>query len=128
MQVNGVVLTVTCMVLQGASMEGAFVKSIVHQLDKQIFKAYNKNKEVIIMAGYSKERMMSNNAISAYARGEKPWKKWKRKDIIAGLREIGITVSPIFSTEQLRERYLVFTCEHHVGKIFKRVKFYKIRE
>lgn len=109
-------------------MEGAFVKSIVHQLDKQIFKAYNKNKGVIIMAGYSKDKMMSNNAISAYARGEKPWKKWKRKDIIAGLREIGITVSPIFSTEQLRERYLVFTCEHHVGKIFKRVKFYKIRE
>ena len=128
MQVNGVVLTVTCMALQGVSMEEVSVKSRAHQLDKRIFKAYNMNKGVIVMAGYSKDKMMSNNAISAYARGEKPWKKWKRKDIIEGLREIGITVSPIFSTEQLRERYLVFTCEHHVGKIFKRVKFYKIRE
>ena len=125
---NGVVLTAICMAPQGASMEEVFAKSRVHQLDKRKFRTYNKNKGVIVMAGYSKSRMMSNNAVSAYAKGEKPWKKWKRKDIIAGLREIGITVSPIFSTEQLRERYLVFTCEHHVGKIFKRVKFYKIRE
>ena len=41
MQVNGVVLTATCMAPQGASMEEAFAISSVHQLDKHKFKAYN---------------------------------------------------------------------------------------
>lgn len=81
------------------------------------------------MVGY-KNQGMSDRAIAAYRRGERPWKQWKDVDILYVLWKRGyknLSSLKNMGTEKLRKKFLFLTCPHHVGKGYKLVDFYEVK-
>ena len=66
------------------------------------------------MAGY-RGYSMSNNAVSAYADGEKPLSKWSKSDVISAIAdELGVNESDIELKYPYRY-YLKKTSWHHTS-------------
>ena len=81
------------------------------------------------MVGY-KNQGMSDRAIAAYRRGERPWKQWKDVDILYVLWKRGyknLSSLKNMGTENLRKKFLSPTCPHHVGKGYRLVDFYEVK-
>lgn len=83
------------------------------------------------MAGYC-GRSMSNNAIEAYANGEKPISKWRKSDIInyveeyAGNNELKFSIDLLkkVKLKVLKDQVLSFTVSHHMGYKYKLIDFF----
>lgn len=77
------------------------------------------------MAGYCGYRM-SNNAVAAYERGEKPISKWTKKEIIRAIYDnCDITETKMELLKKMYRKELIFnfllmTDYHHTGIIYKR--------
>lgn len=74
--------------------------------------------------GYS----MSNRAREAYDKGEKPYSKWTKEDIIDSLPEEYRGELKKIPTDTLRAVFLKRTSWHHTGKYFNKTNFYSINE
>ena len=88
------------------------------------------------MAGYY-GKSMSNNAVEAYARGEKPLSKWTKKVLLDELQnltdrgvpsKVDIDILTRFTLPQLRKLFLVYCGMHHTYSTFNRTDFFGIRE
>lgn len=84
------------------------------------------------MAGY-KGYSMSNNAVEAYAEGEKPLSKWTKKAILEEAREEGLSEEVIKSLSsyplyELRMISLRKSSWHHTSKMFNETDFYRLRD
>jgi len=88
----------------------------------------------LIMAGYY-NYSMSNNAVTAYANGEKPLSKWTKADIIAAVSEsmqngeagnFNIKLLKKLPVKELKKRVLVHSSWHHTSKMFNRTDFYSL--
>ena len=88
------------------------------------------------MAGYW-GKSMSNNAVEAYARGEKPKSKWSKKVLVEALREkieqgvpAKITLSAIqkFTLPQLRILFLQYSGWHHTYVKYYPTDFFRVRD
>lgn len=87
------------------------------------------------MSGYCGIRM-SNNAVKAYANGEKPYSRWKKKDIIAQIEEMAEHEGLILNcriedleelpAEALKEQCLHYSSYHHTGKYYSKTDFYSL--
>lgn len=87
------------------------------------------------MSGYWGNRM-SNNAVKAYAEGEKPYSKWKKKDIISKIEEMtaheglklncSITDLKLLPADALKEHCLCRSSYHHTGKYYQKTDFYSL--
>lgn len=77
--------------------------------------------------GYS----MSNNAVDAYNKGEKPWSKWTKTDILNELRYNGVDKAQIdrlrkFSLAELKEIGLRRSSWHHTSSHYNATDFYTV--
>lgn len=79
--------------------------------------------------GYS----MSNNAVAAYERGEKPLSKWHKCEILEELKSqdlpddvMGILHS--LSLSVLKSHVLVKTSWHHTSSRYNRTDFYSVKD
>ena len=88
------------------------------------------------MAGYY-GKSMSNNAVEAYMRGEKPMSKWTKRVILDALQmkmdsgiptKVNIKELQKFKLPQLKILFLVCCGWHHTYSKFYRTDFYGIRE
>lgn len=82
------------------------------------------------MAGYY-GYSMSNNAIDAYERNEKPISKWTKKDIMEELVLQGASSSLLETVKKIRLKVLrevvLEKCGwHHTGKFYNRTDFYRV--
>jgi hypothetical protein len=83
------------------------------------------------MAGYF-FYSMSNNALDAYRRGEKPMSKWTKKAILQRLeeqfevKEEHLTFFRSLSLSCLRKKLLVECGWHHTSKYFNITEFYDV--
>lgn len=83
------------------------------------------------MAGYY-GYSMSNNAVSAYENGEKPFSKWTKADIVREIRNSELEFN--FSMEKikkvpvkvLRDRCLMKTSWHHTSSYYNTTDFYSV--
>ncbi|MDO5835630.1 MAG: hypothetical protein Q4P17_03905 [Methanobacterium sp.] len=87
------------------------------------------------MAGY-KGYSMSNNAVTAYESGEKPFSKWTKSDIIETLisdlkgsskTEIESALKKRTSSE-LKNQFLKKSSWHHTSKMYNRTDFYDVAD
>lgn len=74
---------------------------------------------------------MSERALEAYEMGEKPFSKWSKQDIVAGLAKLGLSNEAIdhaktLTADELRQRALYQSSWHHTGKYYNRTLFYEI--
>ena len=77
------------------------------------------------MAGY-RGYSMSNNAVSAYADGEKPLSKWSKSDVISAIAdELGVNESDIELKYPYRY-YLKKTSWHHTSSKYNKTDFYSV--
>lgn len=88
------------------------------------------------MAGYW-GKSMSNNAVEAYARGEKPISKWSKKVLLEALCEkleqgtpakVSLAILRKFTLPQLRRLFLQYSGWHHTYVKYYRTEFFRIRE
>ena len=88
------------------------------------------------MSGYY-GKSMSNNAVEAYACGEKPMSKWTKRILLEELQKlvdrgvqtkVSIDTLRKFTLPQLRMLFLVYCVWHHTYSTFNRTDFYGIRE
>lgn len=85
------------------------------------------------MAGYN-GYSMSNNAVAAYADGEKPLSKWTKADIMAAIETTEIELK--CSIEKLKklpvgvmkEELLYNSSWHHTSSHFNKTDFYRLDE
>ncbi len=83
------------------------------------------------MAGYS-GFSMSNNAVAAYSKGEKPLSKWTKVEILDGLVEVCSedktltfwSMVKTLSLSQLKKHCLSNSSWHHSSKFFNKIDFY----
>lgn len=81
-------------------------------------------------AGYS-GYSMSNNAVSAYADGEKPKSKWMKNDFIELTKEINPSKLELVSAlpiNVLRDVLLYKSSWHHTSSMYNRTDFYSFDE
>ena len=88
-----------------------------------------------IMAGYYGYKM-SNNAVLAYASGEKPYSRWKKQDIIQAIEkairdgdiELHFSMKMVkkIPLKELKWRALYCSSWHHTSKEYNRTDFYSI--
>ena len=88
------------------------------------------------MAGYW-GKSMSNNAVEAYARGEKPISKWSKRVLPEVLNEqieqgtpakVNLDALKKFTLPQLRFLFLVYAGWHHTYVKYYRTAFFRINE
>lgn len=87
------------------------------------------------MSGYY-NYSMSNNAIAAYESGEKPLSKWKKSEIIEGIktaidendlkRQFKFELLAKLTTVELKNLVLTRSSWHHTSNYFNKTDFYKI--
>lgn len=82
------------------------------------------------MAGYY-NYSMSNNAVSAYANGEKPISKWTKSEIIDTLVSEGISSEKIDLIKKLSAKAVKAHCLrrsswHHTSSHYNRTDFYEV--
>lgn len=79
------------------------------------------------MAGYN-GYSMSNNAVAAYANGEKPYSKWTKAEILAELFSIGFHSDLIkqLTVSELKALFLRRTSWHHTSSRFNKTDFYSV--
>ena len=84
------------------------------------------------MAGY-KGYSMSNNAVTAYNKGERPYSKWSKKDIIEAIEEalldgviVRFDLKLLKSTilRVLRVVFLKLSSWHHTSKFYNKTNFF----
>ena len=76
------------------------------------------------MAGYYRFSM-SNNAISAYNSGEKPFSKWRKSDILEELGELANRFEKV-PAPALKSALLYKSSWHHTSKHFNKTNFYSV--
>ena len=87
------------------------------------------------MAGYS-GYSMSNNALNAYAGGERPISKWSKTDILHEIAlyasQEGLAVHTEFlrgvSLDVLKDVFLVKSSWHHTSLMYNKTDFYSLNE
>jgi hypothetical protein len=81
------------------------------------------------MAGYS-GYSMSNNAIDAYDKGEKPLSKWTKSSILAAIESAGFNAERFsdLSIDALKNLVLVRCSKHHTSCRYNVTDFYAIDE
>ncbi len=88
------------------------------------------------MAGYW-GKSMSNNAVEAYERGEKPISKWSKRALLAALDELIEQGTPAkvnlddlkkFKLPQLKFLFLEYAGWHHTYVRFYRTAFFRIKK
>lgn len=82
-------------------------------------------------AGYS-GYSMSNNAVDAYAGGEKPISKWTKSDILQEIYDLDysqdiIDVAKSLPVKALKSIFLYQSSWHHTSKMYNRTDFYSVR-
>ena len=87
------------------------------------------------MAGY-KGYSMSNNAISAYESGEKPFSKWTKSQIIeaiirandSGGISLNMSISDLkrIPADLCKRHFLQCSSYHHTSKYYNRTDFYSV--
>ncbi|MGL4362200.1 MAG: hypothetical protein ACRCSG_02840 [Cellulosilyticaceae bacterium] len=83
------------------------------------------------MAGYN-GYSMSNNAVDAYATGEKPNSKWTKTDLLEAYEnecvDLGIEVLDLKKLTVSNLRFLLLRCSswHHTSSRFNKTNFYSI--
>lgn len=79
------------------------------------------------MCGYYKHSM-SNNAVMAYERGERPRSKWTKADIIQALKDEGYNteLAEGLTVEEMKDLFLYCSSWHHTSSHFNRTDFYSI--
>lgn len=87
------------------------------------------------MAGYN-GYSMSNNAVSAYENGEKPFSKWKKTEIIEAIERameegelsLGCSLNKLKKMPTKCLKLLCLHCSswHHTGKYYNRTVFYSL--
>ncbi len=74
---------------------------------------------------------MSNNAVDAYATGEKPMSKWTKADILYELKKVNpeiVELAKKLTVSELKCRLLERTSWHHTSSKFNRTDFYSFDE
>lgn len=81
------------------------------------------------MAGY-KGHSMSNNAVAAYANGERPYSKWTKADILDELTamEYHSELVKELTASELKALFLRRSSWHHTSSHFNRTDFYSITD
>lgn len=87
------------------------------------------------MAGY-RGYSMSNNAVAAYANGEKPLSKWTKKEILEEVELCMIRHNCKFSFETMKkmplglmkDKLLVYSSWHHTSSHYNETNFYVFDE
>lgn len=107
---------------------------------KLIYKNKYNNETIIrreeyIMAGY-RNFSMSNNAVSAYESGERPFSKWTKKDILEEISQMTaeeeLSLNCDFEqlkkvpAQPLKELCLSYSSWHHTSSHFNKTDFYSI--
>lgn len=82
------------------------------------------------MAGYY-NYSMSNNAVSAYADGEKPLSKWTKSEIIETLVSEGVSSEKIDLIKKLSAKAVKYHCLrrsswHHTSSHYNKTDFYEV--
>lgn len=87
------------------------------------------------MAGYH-GYSMSNNAVLAYETGEKPYSRWKKKDILEAIEQAiedeelhlkcDLKLLKKIPAKQFKEELLTYTSWHHTSSHFNETDFYSI--
>lgn len=85
------------------------------------------------MAGYH-GYSMSNNAVSAYKDGEKPFSKWTKKSILAEIQTLHLNKPFLFDLRLLNHMPLLLLKEmalsqsswHHTSKFYNNTDFYSV--
>ena len=87
------------------------------------------------MAGYW-GKSMSNNAVEAYERGEKPISKWSKRVLLEALNgkieqgvpaKVNLNILKKFTLPQLHTLFLEYAGWHHTYVKFYRTAFFRIR-
>ena len=79
------------------------------------------------MAGYNESMIMSNNAVKAYERGEKPLGAWNAKALHESIHECYPNDEEALlrlPTDIIQQRFLRLTGRHHVGAYFRTESFF----
>lgn len=82
------------------------------------------------MAGY-KGYSMSNNAVEAYAKGEKPMSKWTKAAILYELKKVNpeiVELAKKLTVSELKSRLINTTSWHHTSSKFNQTDFYSFDE
>lgn len=79
------------------------------------------------MAGYN-GYSMSNNAVAAYANGEKPYSKWTKTEILSEIPESIRGEAKQLTASELKALFLKRTSWHHTSSHFNHTDFYSISE
>ena len=72
---------------------------------------------------------MSNNAITAYANGEKPRSKWTKTDILDEVKQQDpalYTVAKKLTADECRSLFLHYSSWHHTSSHYNRTDFYTV--
>ncbi len=74
---------------------------------------------------------MSNNAVAAYNEGKMPLSKWRKKDILAGLKRQHVSVDFLKAAEKtslpvLKNKLLEYTEYHHTSLRYNITNFYGV--
>ena len=77
------------------------------------------------MAGYY-NYSMSNNAVIAYATGEKPYSKWTKADILEEIPEELKGIAKKLTVAELKKLFLDRTSWHHTSSHFNKTDFYSV--
>ena len=79
------------------------------------------------MAGYN-GYSMSNNAVAAYANGEKPYSKWTKADILKELSAMDYHSDLIghLTAAELKALFLRRSSWHHTSSHYNRTDFYSV--
>lgn len=75
------------------------------------------------MSGYS-GYSMSNNAVTAYANGERPLSKWTKEDILLELPEELQIAAKKLTIKEARMLFLRWSSWHHTSSMYNRTDFY----
>jgi len=84
------------------------------------------------MSGYFGYKM-SNNAVAAYANGEKPLSKWKKSEIINLISKIENLPFPIqmlkkMPAKAVKDTFLYCSSWHHTSSYYNKTDFYSFDE
>lgn len=77
------------------------------------------------MAGYN-GYSMSNNAVNAYANGEKPYSKWTKADILDEIPSELKDIAKKLTAAEMRGLFLHRTSWHHTSSHYNRTDFYSV--
>lgn len=77
------------------------------------------------MAGYN-GYSMSNNAVAAYANGEKPYSKWTKAEILSEIPENIRGEAKQLTASELKALFLKRTSWHHTSSHYNRTDFYSV--